>query len=55
MKSEQLDIFLLIKLWINTEYFSFFIYQKKMTGASRVAAKLKAAWASPSLAAPSPK
>jgi len=26
-----------------------------MTGASRVAAKLKAAWASPSLAAPSPK
>jgi hypothetical protein len=33
----------------------FFAYQKKMTGASRVAAKLKAAWASPSLAAPSPK
>ena len=31
------------------------IYQKKRTGASRTAAKLKAAWASPSLAAPSPK
>ena len=30
-------------------------YQKKMTGASRVAAKLRAACASPSEAAPSPK
>ena len=30
-------------------------YQKKMIGTSRVAAKLNAAWASPSLAAPSPK
>lgn len=29
--------------------------QKKMTGQSRVAAKLNAAWASPSEAAPSPK
>ena len=30
-------------------------YQKKTTGASRVEAKLNAAWASPSLAVPSPK
>ena len=37
------------------EVSNFYFYQKKMTGASRVAAKLKAAWASPSLAAPSPK
>lgn len=29
--------------------------QKKMTGQSKVAAKLNAAWASPSEAAPSPK
>ena len=31
------------------------VYQKKTTGASRVEAKLNAAWASPSLAVPSPK
>lgn len=30
-------------------------HQKKITGHSRVAAKFKAAWKSPSLAAPSPK
>lgn len=29
--------------------------QKNITGQFKVAAKLKAAWASPSLAAPSPK
>lgn len=39
----------------NLEVSNFYFYQKKITGASRVAAKLKAAWASPSLAAPSPK
>ena len=31
------------------------VYQKKTTGASNVEAKLNAAWASPSLAVPSPK
>ena len=39
----------------NLKVSNFYFYQKKMTGASRVAAKLNAAWASPSLAAPSPK
>lgn len=47
-------------IWIKLIYLcylflKFIIYQKNITGHFSVAAKLNAAWASPSLAAPSPK
>lgn len=41
MKSEQLDIFLLIKLWINTEYFSCFYLPEENDRSFQSCSKVK--------------